>query len=185
MNIYLAIPSIPKLLQIILLFKAPKNIFLIQNHFDDSLLELTIWYCRLIEMKLSLSVYSVHDLLWVKCSYHTLLACSEQDKCCLVVSVKAVLDLPLTLLVFLLFTCLSNTRIYSLLSDICFKHSNTYKESLGFSQNVALSTLYYMVNIRLFTEAKLNQAVGMWTLYLTWLYQYEWGFIEDILYRIR
>lgn len=108
-----AIPLIPTLLQFIFIFKVPKNLLL--NHFDES----TMCFCRLrscilwqkfTEMTLSLSVYSVNDLLWVKCSCHTLLAHSEQDKRHLVASVKAVLDLPLTLLVFLLFTCLSDTR---------------------------------------------------------------------------
>ncbi len=179
MNVYLAIPLIPTLLQFIFIFKAPNNLLL--NHFDES----TMCFCRLrscilwqkfTEMTLSLSVYSVNDFLWVKCSCHTLLAHSEQDKCYLVASVKAVLDLPLTLLVFLLFTCLSDTRMNSLPSDICFKHFTLTKklsESI-FKQNAVLSTLYYILHITIFTVENKAQASD-WDVNL---YQCEWGFIE-------
>lgn len=153
MNVYSDTPLITSLIYI---FKAPKNLFL--NHFDYGVLESTMRFCTLrstilfqkfIEMKLSLSVYSVNDLLWVKCSCHTLLAHSEQDKCCQVVSVKAALDLPLTLLVFHLFTCLSDTRMNSLLSDM-FHALHTYKETLR------INFLNKMLHFLLFTCISLN-----------------------------
>lgn len=67
-NVYLAIPLIPTLLQFILISKAPKNLLL--NHFDDSLLESAMWFCRhkscILWQKfteMALSVYSVDDFL--------------------------------------------------------------------------------------------------------------------------